>query len=59
LKISGIVWLEEIVDKIARKHHVTQNEVREVLGRTDAGRYLIVFFVRKKTARLCRSRRAT
>jgi hypothetical protein len=72
LKISGVVWLEEIVDKIARKHHVTQNEVREVLrstahfrfvekghrrgenvysalGRTDAGRYLIVFFVRKTT----------
>ena len=54
------------------QHHVTQNEVREILrnsthfrfvekghwrgenvysalGRTSAGRYLIVFFVRKKT----------
>jgi len=72
LKISGIIWLEEIVEKIERKHRVTQNEIREILisslhfrfiekghrrgenvysalGQTSAGRYLIVFFVRKKT----------
>lgn len=72
MKLSGIIWLEEIVEKIERRHHVTQNEVREVLGssrhfrfvekghrrgenvysalgQTGAGRYLIVFFVRKKT----------
>jgi uncharacterized DUF497 family protein len=72
LKLSGIIWLEEIVDKIAVKHHVAQEEVREVLsssshfrfvekghrrgenvysalGQTSAGRYLVVFFVRKMT----------
>ncbi|TMA82015.1 MAG: BrnT family toxin [Deltaproteobacteria bacterium] len=72
MKLSGIIWLEEIVEKIERKHHVTQDEVREVLrssshfrfvekghrqgenvysalGQTNSGRYLIVFFVRKKT----------
>ena len=72
MKLSGIIWLEEIVEKIERKHHVTQDEVREILsgsshfrfvekghqrgenvyaalGPTSAGRYLIVFFVRKKT----------
>jgi uncharacterized DUF497 family protein len=72
LKLSGIIWLEEIVEKIERKHHVRQGELREVLngsshfrfvekghrrgenvysamGQTSAGRYLIVFFVRKKT----------
>lgn len=72
MKISGIIWLREIVDKIKVKHHVEQDEVREVLrssshfrfvekghrrgenvysamGQTSAGRYLIVFFVRKKT----------
>lgn len=72
MKISGIIWLEEIVEKIERKHRVTQNEIREILisslhfrfiekghrrgenvysalGQTSAGRYLIVFFVRKKT----------
>ncbi len=75
MKISGVIWLEEIIDKIARKHGVTQNEAREVLrsaahfrfvekghrrgenvyaalGRTDAGRYLIVFFVRKKSGQV-------
>jgi uncharacterized protein len=72
LKLSGIIWLEEIIEKIDRKHRVTQDEVRDVLrsssyfrfvekghrrgenvysamGQTSAGRYLIVFFVRKKT----------
>jgi uncharacterized DUF497 family protein len=72
LRIWGLIWLEEIVEKIEQKHNVTQDEVREVfrnsqhfrfvekghyreenvysaLGRTDAGRYLIVFFVYKKS----------
>ena len=72
MKISGIIWLEEIVEKIEGKHHVRQDEVRQVLsssshfrfvekghrrgenvysalGQTAAGRYLLVFFVRKKT----------
>jgi uncharacterized DUF497 family protein len=72
LKISGIIWLREIVDKIDRKHRVLQEEVKEILtgsshfrfvekghqreenlysalGQTNAGRYLIVFFVYKKT----------
>jgi uncharacterized protein len=31
LKLSGIIWLEEIVEKIEHKHRVTQIEVREVL----------------------------
>ena len=73
MKLSGIIWLEEIAEKIQRKHHVSQNEVREILkgsshfrfvekghrrgenvysalGQTIGGRYLIVFFVRKRTA---------
>lgn len=72
MKIVGIIWLREIVEKIIVKHRVTQNEVREVLrksphfrfiekghrpgenlysamGQTESGRYLIVFFIRKKT----------
>ncbi len=71
MRISGLIWLEEIVEKIKQKHDVGQDEVREVLrnsrhfrfvekghypgenvysalGQTDAGRYLIVFFVYKK-----------
>ena len=72
MKISGIIWLPEIVEKIIHKHRVEQDEVSEVLkssshfrfvekghrkgenvhsamGQTSAGRYLMVFFVRKKT----------
>jgi len=71
LKIEGVIWLDEVIEKLGRKHNVQQNEVREVfasrpyfrliekghrsgenvyaaMGRTDAGRYLIVFFVYKK-----------
>lgn len=74
MKITGIIWLEEIIEKLARKHGVEQQEVREVLsnsaqfrfiekghragenvysafGQTDAGRYLVVFFVYKKDKR--------
>lgn len=74
MKISGIIWIDEIVDKLERKHNVQQDEVRQALrngphfrfvetghrpgenvyaamGRTDAGRFLIVFFVLKKDKR--------
>ncbi len=68
--IDDFIWLPDIVEKLAWKHHVTQDEVEEVffnnpqfrfvekgyragedvyatLGQSDAGRYLIVFFVNK------------
>jgi uncharacterized DUF497 family protein len=71
LKITGLIWLEDLVDKIAQKHAVKRDEIRELfdnrprfrfvekghrlgenvfsaLGQTDAGRYLIVFFIHKK-----------
>jgi len=32
LKISSLIWLEEIVEKITSKHHVSPDEVREVLN---------------------------
>ncbi len=74
MKINGVIWIDEIIEKLLRKHNVVQDEVREVLrnnpyfrfvenghragehvyaamGRTDAGRYLIVFFVRKQDKR--------
>jgi len=70
--IADIIWLPEIIDKLAWKHNVMPSEVDEVLfskplyrkaqkghrpgedvyaalGRTDAGRYLAVFFVYKQT----------
>jgi uncharacterized DUF497 family protein len=68
--IDGFIWLPDIVEKLAVKHHVMQDEVEEIFfsrplfrfveyghsegedvysaqGRTDAGRYLIVFFIYK------------
>jgi uncharacterized DUF497 family protein len=72
MRIRGVVWLREIVDKLAVKHHVEPHEVEEVLantnqfrflekgerrgedvyialGQPDAGRYLTVLFIYKKT----------
>jgi hypothetical protein len=68
--IDDFIWLPDIVEKLAIKHYVTQDEVEEVFfnqpryrfvesghrpsedvyaacGQTDAGRYLIVFFIHK------------
>ena len=72
MKIGGIIWLRDIVDKLAFKHHVEAYEVEEMLnnrpkirfvekgqrkgedvylalGQTNAGRYLAVLFIHKKT----------
>lgn len=80
MRISALIWLDEIVRKLEQKHNVTQDEVREVLrnsrhfrfvekghrpgenlysalGRSDAGRHLIVFFVYKNTQALVVSAR--
>jgi len=32
LKIAGFIWLADIIDKMARKHGVQQQEVREVFA---------------------------
>jgi uncharacterized DUF497 family protein len=72
MKIVGLIWLEEIVEKLEVKHRVIPEEVEQVfrrqpgirrmnrghyrgedvyraLGQTDAGRYLVVFFIHKTT----------
>ncbi len=74
MRISGFIWLEDIVHKLNWKHSVTTEEVRSLfeggpkfrfvekghrkgenvyaaLGQTDAGRYLICFFVHKADGR--------
>jgi uncharacterized DUF497 family protein len=74
MKISGFIWLEEIVQKLLWKHSVRTEEASEIFlnqpkfrfiekghrkdenvyaafGQTDAGRYLICFFVYKKDNR--------
>lgn len=32
MKITGFIWLDEIIDKIESKHNVTQAEVEEVFA---------------------------
>ena len=72
MKIEGITWLRNIVDKLAFKHPVETQEVEQALnnqpkirfvekgarkgedvylalGQTDAGRYLAVLFIYKRT----------
>lgn len=74
MNIADFIWLLDIIEKLAVKHHVTQDETEEVffncpkyrfaetghqpgedvyaaLGQTDAGRYLVVFFIRKSGSR--------
>jgi len=71
MEIRDIIWIDVFVDKIWTKHHVSTEEVEEVLqsspkvrfieegdvngedmyaamGRTENGRYLIIFFISKK-----------
>ena len=70
--VADIIWLPHILDKLVWKHHVSPEEVEEVLfdtplyrkvqkghvpgedlyaalGQTEAGRYLIIFFIYKPT----------
>jgi len=71
--LRQIIILEDVEEKLSRKHHVSDSEVEEVFrnrphiefrekgelvegedlyaawGRTDAGRYVIVFFIHKFT----------
>jgi len=75
LRITGFIWLDVIVEKLAMKHRVEPEDVEELfggapkfrfvekghrqgedvyaaLGQTDAGRYLIVFFIVKPDGRV-------
>jgi len=40
MRITGIVWLQQIVEKLARKHHVTKDEVQQVLASKAQYRFL-------------------
>jgi len=68
--IAGIIWLQKIVEKLSKKHHIDKDEVEQVFlnnpqyrllekgriegenvysayGRTNAGRYVTIIFIRK------------
>jgi hypothetical protein len=34
MKLKGIIWLRDVVDKLLWKHSVTTNEVEEVFSRS-------------------------
>ncbi|MBC7227245.1 MAG: BrnT family toxin [Thermoflexales bacterium] len=40
MKITGLIWLAEIVDKIQEKHGVSQQEVREIFARRPFFRFV-------------------
>ncbi len=40
MNIDRVIWLEKIVEKIRKKHHLTQNEVEEVLTNNPQYRFL-------------------
>ncbi len=40
LTIHGIIWIDEIVDKLAYKHNVSIEEVEEILHNTPQIRFL-------------------
>ncbi|MCG3197666.1 MAG: hypothetical protein GHCLOJNM_02155 [bacterium] len=40
LKITGLVWLEQVVEKLRVKHHVTPHEVEEALANSPLFRFL-------------------
>ena len=53
--LNEVIWKDVFVEKLETKHGVTTEEAEQVLfsrphvgyGRTGAGRYLVVFFIRK------------
>ena len=40
LKVTGFIWIDDILDKLARKHGVQPNEVREVFHSRTQFRYV-------------------
>jgi uncharacterized DUF497 family protein len=40
MRIRGIVWLRDVVDKLAAKHRVEPHEVEEVLANTSQFRFV-------------------
>jgi hypothetical protein len=40
MRVSGVIWLRDVVDKISWKHHVTTDEVEEVLNRSPIYRFI-------------------
>lgn len=40
MKISGLIWLQEVIDKLEAKHHIVPEEVEEVFSNRPEIRFL-------------------
>lgn len=40
MRINGFIWLQEVLEKLARKHHVQEHEVVEVFESHPKFRYV-------------------
>jgi len=40
MRITGIIWLEDILDKLERKHAVKQEEIRQVFASSPRFRFV-------------------
>ncbi len=40
MQIHEIIWMQNIVDKLERKHHISQNEVEQVFASKPQYRFL-------------------
>lgn len=40
MKLTGIIWLQKIVEKLAKKHHITKDEVEKVFINNPQYRFL-------------------
>ena len=40
MNVASIIWLKKIVDKLANKHHITQDEVEQVFINNPQYRFL-------------------
>ena len=40
MKIKGLIWFDDIIEKIKRKHNVQQQEVREILDNAPHFRFV-------------------
>ncbi len=40
MRITGIIWLQKIVEKLTKKHNITQDEVEQVFVNNPQYRFL-------------------
>lgn len=40
MRLTGVIWLRDVVDKLLWKHNVTTDEVEEVLGGASCYRFI-------------------